>query len=107
MTRNGLLSRLQLVIGTLIVMICALTYTKFAALTPYYELLKDVIPLLIVVLAAYFVQVLQQRATFVTSLRSLWSHLIEAKTALLRYSYDPIPTLSTPVRFDPAIANIA
>jgi len=92
MTRNRLLSRLQLVIGTLIVMICALTYTKFAALTPYYELLKDVIPLLIVVLAAYFAQVLQQRATFVTSLRSLWTHLIEAKTALLRYTYDPIPT---------------
>jgi len=92
MTRNGLLWRLQLVIGTLIVMICALTYTKFAALTPYYELLKDVIPLLIVVLAAYFVQVLQQRAAFVTSLRSLWSHLIEAKTALLRYTCDPVPT---------------
>ncbi len=92
MTRNGLLWRLQLVMGTLLVMICALAYTKFAALTSYYELLKDVIPLLVAMLAAYFVQVLQQRAAFVTSLRSLWSCLIEAKTALLRYTWDPVPT---------------
>ncbi len=95
MTRNGLLRRLVCVIAVLMAMICGLAYAKFAAQPKLYELLRDVIPLLVALLAAYFAQVLQQRAAFVASLRSLWSHLIEAKIALLRYSYDPSPTWET------------
>ncbi len=92
MTRNDLRQRLLLVMTALLVMIGALAYTKFAAWTQYYDLLKDVIPLLVALLAAYFAQVLQQRAIFVASLRSLWAPLIEAKTMLLRYASDPDPT---------------
>jgi hypothetical protein len=54
-----------------------------------YELVKDLFPLVIGILAVLVADWLQQRAIFVQSLRSLWSHVIEAKVELIAYTHDP------------------
>src|SRR5579859_6657468 len=49
-------------------------------------------PFLGALLAVCLTHALQQRIVFLTSLRSLWTHLIEAKVHLLRYTHIAEPT---------------
>lgn len=46
---------------------------------------ETVFPLVIAVLATLLASWFQQRATFIESLRRLWSHLIEAKTGIMDF----------------------
>jgi hypothetical protein len=50
-----------------------------------YELGKDLFPLTVAVLATFLASWFQQRATFLESLRRLWSNLIEAKVEVTSY----------------------
>lgn len=49
-------------------------------------------PLLLGVLAVFLTSWYQQRMTFLQALRSLWSHMIEAKVAMLAYAATPTKT---------------
>ena len=54
--------------------------------TRAYELGKDLFPLIVAVAATFLASWFQQRATFLESLRRLWSHLIDAKLCLIEYA---------------------
>jgi hypothetical protein len=57
-----------------------------------YGLVKDVSPLLLGILAVFLTSWYQQRMAFLQALRALWSHMIEAKVAMLAYAATPTKT---------------
>ena len=54
-----------------------------------YSLVKDVSPLLLGILVVFLTSWYQQRMAFLVNMRALWSHMIEAKTAMLAYAATP------------------
>ena len=84
MTRKMLRTRLYYVYGTLSLLLIAglaLSWCKPEKATP----LLSLIPLVVSVPAAYLANCFQRRALFVSSLRALWSEVVEAKGLLMRY----------------------
>lgn len=60
-----------------------------------YVLVKDLAPLILGILAIFLTSWYQQRMAFLAALRAVWSHMIDAKTAMLAYA-------ATPTRSDDA-----
>jgi hypothetical protein len=92
MTLRMLSKRIALVgagLGSLIVLA---VIVKLAGNDEGYGIIKDLSPLVVAILAAYLASCFQQRATFVQSLRSLWSQLIDAKNDLVEYTRTPSPS---------------
>lgn len=50
-----------------------------------YGLVKDMSPVLLGILAVFLTSWYQQRMAFLQAMRALWSHMIEAKVAMLAY----------------------
>ena len=55
--------------------------------TPYYETFKDLIPFILAIPAAYLGYSFQQRASYLESLRALWSKLVQAVNNAIQYTY--------------------
>lgn len=89
MTRRTLRKRLLLVSSTLGFIIAAAGALKFSGFTDVYDVVGELFPLVVALLAVVVADWFQQRAIFVQSLRALWSHLIEAKTEVTSYIHDP------------------
>jgi hypothetical protein len=94
MTKRRLETRLLAVMALLAVTIGVggVLKLKFEEEPQYYELFKDLLPAVLGMLAVYLAGTFQERSNFVQSLRSLWSHLIEAKNEILRYTRDELPS---------------
>lgn len=56
--------------------------------TLYYETFKDLIPFILAIPAAYLGYCFQQRGSYLQSLRSLWSQLVQAVNNAIQYSYN-------------------
>lgn len=92
MTLSMLHTRIALVAAGLGSLIALAAILKLAGSDEFYGIIKDLSPLVVAILAAYLASCFQQRATFVQSLRSLWSQLIDAKNDLVEYTRTPSPT---------------
>jgi hypothetical protein len=57
-----------------------------------YGLIKDMSPLLLGIVAVLLTSWYQQRMAFLQAMRALWSHMIEAKVAMLAYAATPTKT---------------
>lgn len=60
--------------------------------TPYYETFKDITPFILAIPAAYLGYCFQQRSSYLQSLRSLWSQLVQAVNNAIQYTYIDKPT---------------
>ena len=93
MTRTRLRRRLTAVIGILVLLGTAAILLKGHAIpglserqeNRWYGVGKDLFPLVVAILATFLASWFQQRATFLESLRRLWTHLIQAKVDLKDY----------------------
>lgn len=92
MTLSMLHKRIALVAAGLVAVGALALILKLAGNDEGYGVVKDLSPLVVAILAAYLASCFQQRATFVQSLRSLWSHLIDAKNDLIEYTRTPSPS---------------
>lgn len=94
MTRVQLRRRLIAAVAILTMVLGAAALLRFQGLPLLgerderlaYGLLKDMSPLLLGILAVFLTSWYQQRMAFLQALRALWSHLIEAKVAMLAYA---------------------
>jgi hypothetical protein len=57
-----------------------------------YGLIKDMSPLLLGIVAVLLTSWYQQRMAFLQAMRTLWSHMIEAKVVMLAYAATPTKT---------------
>jgi hypothetical protein len=97
MTRRQLRHRLFSAIAVLAVVLAAAVSLKLDDVPLInahdqqmdYELVKDVSPLLLGILAVFLTSWYQQRMAFLAAMRALWSHMINAKTAMLAYTDMP------------------
>ncbi|HWT00054.1 MAG TPA: hypothetical protein VN256_07395 [Pyrinomonadaceae bacterium] len=65
---------------------------KIKSFDRIYGTYKDVMPLIIAMPAAYLAFCFQKRSSYMQTLRSLWSHIIEAVQSAYEYTYAPAPT---------------
>jgi hypothetical protein len=92
MTLARLRKRVGLVAGGLGLVIAVAVTLRLFGEDEAYGTVKDLSPLVIAILAAFLASSFQERATFVQSLRSLWSQLIDAKNELMEYTRTPSPS---------------
>ncbi|HEX5924993.1 MAG TPA: hypothetical protein VFY45_14265 [Baekduia sp.] len=93
MTRHKLNIRIGFVVVTLVVLLIAAVLLKAHGVPKlsnrqedrWYDFGKDLFPLVVAVLATFLASWFQQRATFIESLRRLWSLMVDAKVDLMRY----------------------
>jgi hypothetical protein len=92
MTLKRLRLRVALVAASLGLLLVVGVVLRLTEQKTEYQLIKDLSPLVIAILAAYLASRFQERAVFVQSLRSLWSQLVEAKSEAVDYTRDPDPS---------------
>lgn len=100
MTRVQLRRRLLAAAGVLLVVLGAAVMLKLQSMPMLgarderigYGLVKDMSPLLLGILAVFLTSWYQQRMAFLQAMRTLWSHMIEAKVAMLAYAATPSKT---------------
>lgn len=60
--------------------------------TGYYQIYKDLIPLIVAIPAAYLAFSFQRRNSYLQALRTLWSHMVDGIAAALVYTDTPSPS---------------
>ena len=82
---------MALVVAAIGLLIAAAVVLKLNGENEAYTTVRELSPLVIAILAAYLASRFQARAAFHTSLREVWSVLIEAKNELVAYTMIPSP----------------
>jgi hypothetical protein len=96
MTKRGLLSNVIAVMAALLALfIGALAARFWLGAENLYAAIRDFMPILIAISAAYLAFCFQRRQAFLVALRELWNDVIETKGVLLEYTHDPAPTFES------------
>ena len=87
MTKRSLSSKVRVVAIIYAISIAALLGARWRAPFAVYDTLKDSIPLIIAIPAAYLAYGFQRRSSFVSYLRVLWKDVVEAVQTAVQYTY--------------------
>ncbi|MBC8229309.1 hypothetical protein H8E77_07180 [bacterium] len=77
----------------LVVILCVVVYTGVGVVIrkwmedEWYSFYKDILPIFIMIPAAYIAYAFQQRTSYLQALRNLWKQLIPAVQAAIQYTY--------------------